>query len=444
MVSSNIGTTSADSRALGAFETAQALTNAHTPFNVVTVLPLRNGPAEQTVRWALDALQERHPLLRSKLVPARGGIRFEPTAEPIPLEHADRADDRYWLEVAESELGLALDTVKGPLVRCRRVADSAQGNESELVLTFHHAIMDATSGANVVRELLTACASIEAGEPPELGPPLPLLPAEDDLFPATAPGGRRRSSTAGFVARQMADEISYRFRTRGTRRPPVYPQGTCKVLCRRLPKDDTNALIRTCRARRLSLNSALNAAMLVAVHHLLYEGEATLLRHFNFADLRSVLEPRVAEEHLGSYHGMLRVTVPMPSQSDLWTTATAVNDLISAAARRGDTFQSALMSKAMMRVILSQGRQRMGSTALSYTGPSRLPRKFGSIEAASPEVFISNLTLGPEYTAQARLADGGLFWNIVYLDCDMDRATADRISDEMLDILRAGSAGGAA
>jgi hypothetical protein len=85
----------------------------------------------------------------------------------------------------------------------------------------------------------------------------------------------------------------------------------------------------------------------------------------------------------------------------------------------------------------------MGTTALSYTGPSRLPRRFGSIEVSSPEVFISNLTLGPEYTAQARLADGELFWNIVYLDCDMDRATADRISDEMLEILRAGSAGGA-
>ena len=101
------------------------------------------------------------------------------------------------------------------------------------------------------------------------------------------------------------------------------------------------------------------------------------------------------------------------------------------------------MSTAMMKPILRRHRQRMGNTALSYTGPSRLPRRFGAIEISSPEVFISNLTLGPEYTAQARLADGELRWNIVYLDCDMDRAKADRISDEMLDILRAGSTRGA-
>jgi hypothetical protein len=210
-----------------------------------------------------------------------------------------------------------------------------------------------------------------------------------------------------------------------------------------LGEDDTTALVRACRGHRLPLNSALNASMLLAVHRLVYDGKTTILRHFNFADLRQALKPRITEEHLGSYHGMLRVSVPMPAGADLWATAAEVSERLSAGARRGDTFQSVRLSAAMMRPILRQRRQRMGTTALSYTGPSRLPHRFGSIEVSSPDVFISNLTLGPEYTAQARLADGELRWNIVYLDCDMDRATADRISDEMLDILRTGSAGGA-
>jgi hypothetical protein len=209
-----------------------------------------------------------------------------------------------------------------------------------------------------------------------------------------------------------------------------------------LAEEDTTALVRACRSRRLTLGSALNAAMLVAVHRLLYDDKPTLLRHFNFADLRLVLKPRVAAETLGSYHGMLRVTVPMPSGTGLWATASVVNEKISSAARRGDSLWSVKLSTAMMRPILRQQKQRMGTTALSYTGPSRLPRRFGSIEVSSPDVFISNLTLGPEYTAQARLADGELHWNIVYLDCDMDRAMADRISDEMLIVLRTGSAGG--
>ena len=433
---------SLQSRALGAFETAQALTDDHTPFNVVVVLPLRNGPREQTLHRALEAIQKRHPLLRSRLEAVDRGFIFTPTPRPISLESFDRVGDSAWIEIAERELGRALDTESGPLMRCSRIAGSEDEQSSELVLTFHHSIMDATSGANVVRELLTACATIEAGRSPEIGPALPLMPAEDDLFPDTAPGGRRRPTVAGFLLRQLADEVGYRLRTIGARRPPVHQSGNCRVLCRRLGVQDTTALVRSCRGRRLPLNSALNASMLLAVHRLLYDGKPTFLRHFNFADLRQVLRPRVSEEHLGSYHAMLRVTVRMPAEADLWATAAEVNQRISAGARRGDTFASVRLSAAMMRPILKQRRQRMGTTALSYTGPSRLPRRFGSIEVSNPEIFISNLTLGPEYTAQASLADGKLRWNIVYLDCDMDRATADRISDEMLDILRAGSTGG--
>jgi hypothetical protein len=418
VLSSNIDIESVDSRALGAFETAQALTNAHTPFNIVAVLPLRKGPNEETLRRAIDALQERHPLLRSRLKPIDDGYLFTPTNRPMPLESLDRVDDSTWIEVAERELGRALNTDFGPLARCLRIA--GEGVASEIVLTVHHSIMDATSGATVVRELLTACAAIDAGEKPSLGPPLPMMPAEDDLIPDILPGGRRRSNVAGFLLRQLADEAAFRIRTIGGRRPPVHQSGTCRILSRRLTEEDTAALVRACRSHRLPLNAALNAAMLLAVHRHLYDGKATRLRHLNFADLRQTLKPRVTEEHIGSYHGMLRVS-----------------------ARRGDTFHSVRLSTAMMRPILRQQRQRMGATALSYTGPARLPHRFGAIEFSSPEVFISNLTLGPEYTAQARLAGGELRWNIVYLDCDMDRAGADRISDEMLDILRAGPTRGA-
>ncbi len=439
MVSSGIDLASVESRALGTFETAQALTNAYAPFNVVAVLPLRNGPGHETLRRALDALQIRHPLLRMKLEPTDRGFRFEPTARSVQLETLDRSEGSTWMQAAENELNRALDTTSGPLLRCLRVSRPTDTSESECILTFHHSIVDATSGANVVRELLIACAAIDARETPQLGSPLPLMPPEDDLFPDSAPGGGRRSSVAGFLVRQLADEVSYRLRTIGGRRPPVHPSGACRVLCRRLGEDDTSRVVRACRSRRLPLNSALNAAMLVAVHRVLYDGKATLLRHFNFADLRPILRPRVTAEHLGSYHAMLRVTVPMPSDAGLWATAEQANRRITTAVHRGDTFASVQLSAAMMRPILHQRRQRMGTTALSYTGPSRLPRRFGSIEASSPDVFISNLTLGPEYTARASLAEGELRWNIVYLDCDMDRAIADRISDEMLDVLRAGS-----
>jgi hypothetical protein len=427
---------SVPNRPLGSFETAQALTDAHSPFNVVAVLRLQNGPVETTIRHALDALQERHPLLRAAIVPSDHGLRFAPCDRPIALERFDRDDDSTWKRHAETELNRAFDAKAGPLMRCRLVSDGGQGGSSEIILSFHHSVIDGASGTNALAELLGACASIEAGETPEIGPPLPLLQPSEAIFPPSHLGFRRHLSLAGFLIRQMADEISYRIRSIGTRRPPIHPIGSCRVLCRSLDANDTTALVRSCRRRRLSLNSALNAAMMLAVQRRMYEGKTVPIRHFNFADLRPLLKPPVPNEHILGLYSMLRVTVSVRAGDDLWTTAGEVNRAVTRSARRGDFFSSVCLSAAMMRMILGQGNQRMGTTALAYTGPPRLPRTLGSAEITGLEVFVSNLTLGPEFTAQVRLFDGELRWNILYLDCDLDRAAAESVADEMLSMLR--------
>lgn len=423
-------------RPLGSFETAQALTDAHTPFVVVALLKLRNGPGETTIRQALDALQQRHPLLRAAFVSSDDGLRFVPCERPITLDFLDRDDDSTWVGAVEAELGRRFDTQVGPLVRCQLIGNREGRTSSELILSFHHSIIDGASGTNAVGELLAACALIEAGEKPDIGPQLPLLPPSESLFPPRHLGGRRLLRLAGFLGRQMADEITYRVRSIGARRPPIHSSGLCRVLCRSLDADDTTALVRASRRRRLSLNSVLNAAMLLAVQRRLYGGKTTPMRHFNFADLRPLLKPPVTSEHILGLHSMLRVTVVVRAENDLWSTASEVNRAVTNGARRGDLFSSVVMSAPMMRIILGQGKQRMGTTALAYAGAPRLPRSFGSTEVAGLEVFVSNLTLGPEFTAQVRLIDGALKWNIVYLDSDMDRVTAESIADEMLSSLK--------
>ena len=79
---------------------------------------------------------------------------------------------------------------------------------------------------------------------------------------------------------------------------------------------------------------------------------------------------------------------------------------------------------------------RMGAAALAYTGPLKLPRHVGAIRIRGVRAMVSNLVLGPEYTAHARLYGGRLCWDHVYLDCDMDESTAAGITDEIFDLLR--------
>jgi hypothetical protein len=77
----------------------------------------------------------------------------------------------------------------------------------------------------------------------------------------------------------------------------------------------------------------------------------------------------------------------------------------------------------------------MGATTLSYFGPVQFPASYGSFEVTGLHAFVANFTVGPEYSALVRLFRGELWWDIMYLDCDMDAAAAQQIAREMQTVL---------
>jgi hypothetical protein len=166
-----------------------------------------------------------------------------------------------------------------------------------------------------------------------------------------------------------------------------------------------------------------------------------------FADLRPYLRPPVPAEALGSLISMLRYTIPVEPGTEegesFRSLARRVTDQVADGFRRGDKYCALLLAETMMRQVTSQRSDRMAATAISYGGAFR----GGSLEGDGPlrvrglRAFVSNFEVGPEYTAQARILDGALQLDVVYLDSDMDAALAGTIAEEILDILRA--AGGA-
>lgn len=440
-------------RELGTFETALTLTGRHAPFVVVLVLELDGGPPPERLRAALDTLQRRHSLLAVRIAEDSGRFRFEPDGvPPIPLASLERSGETRWTEVAEAELGRPLDEATGPLARCTYLAPAAAGGPSEVVLAFHHAVIDGASAQALAGELLALCGPEgEAGTAsggPEAAPPLPPV---EELFPASFRGARGLLRQVGFAARQVGDEAAWRWRTRTARpRPPDEPARS-RVLPVRLEADATAALVRRSRRERVTLHGALSAALLLAAQAHLHGGRAGPLRHVTFADLRPWLRPPVPPERLGCCISMLRHTVEMPpggeGRARFWTLARRIDAQVTAGLRRGDKLTAVLLAERMMRSVLGQPQHRMdhrmGTTALSYGGAVRLAGRGRSGTApGSPALrglhgFISNLAVGPEYTAQASLFGGELLLDVVYLDADMDRALAERIAGEALATLRA-------
>lgn len=414
-------------------EKAQAFTNEFFPFNAVVILRVTNGPPEETLREVLDILQSRHPLLRVHIWKEKNRYFFESLGTPkIPLKVISRKSNEFWQQVAEEELNQVLDFSKGPLVRLTYIIDPDKKKESEIVINFHHSIIDAASGTNLVHEMLSLCHSHSSTGDSKT---FELIPPVEKFFPPAFKGIRRKWNNFLFILRQMGDELLYRLRSRGCRKAPIHSEGRGKILPMILSKEITNALCKLSRRKRVTLNSLFAAALMMAVQKHIYEGSVVPFRNFSFADLRSYITPPLQEEYLGSYFAMMRFTVRMKENPQVWDLAREINDILYSSVKKGDKFSFNLLSAMIMKAILRFKSFRMGTTAVSYTGPVKLEKNYGKIEVKEIHAFVSNFVLGPEYTAQVRLFNKQFYWDILYVDADMDQKQAQVIADEIRNIL---------
>jgi hypothetical protein len=416
-------------RPLGGFESAEAWTGESFAYNAVAVVRLSGGLSAERLAAALAEVQRRHPLLRVRLERRGGRWFFATAAGAVPLRRVERDGDERWRAVVEEELDRRLETDCAPLARCCLVALAGDDGACELVLVLHHAIADAASAATICRELLTLCGGGSLA-PVEERAALP--PAPDTLFPPRFHGLARYPALAAFLARRLAEEVAYLWRSRGARSAAPAGPAHCRILPVALGEAATRALVRGCRRHRVPLNSALNAALLLAVQEHRYGGRALPLRYFAFADLRPYLEPPPPPETVASYLTTMRFTLGVGRGEGFWQLAGRIGRQLLVSFRRGEKFLFCMTAAPLLRAIIRLRRMRFGSAAVSYTGPLSFPERFGGLEVRGFNAFVSNMPIGAEVTGLARLYRGRLWWDFVTLDADMDEAAARAIAADIL------------
>jgi hypothetical protein len=423
-------------RKLGAFELAQTLSDEYFPFNAVGVLRLSNGPDPDSLRKALGILQSRHPLLRANIKKTDQNYYYHiDETDGIPLKLYPRKGESFWKKEVEEQLNSPLYTASGPLIRYTYLYSESPGAECEIINTHHHSIVDAVSVYNMFHEMLSLLGAIQMGSNLDDYTPLPLLSPEDFFFPPKFKGFTGKLRTAGFMMRQISDEFSYRLGMRGKRKAAVHPTARCHILPVVLPANVTRNLIRRTRRHRITINSALNAAIVLATHRVLYDGQTMPFRYITFADLRPYLKPPVSNNHTGTYHSVMRFTIPVGKNKNFWEFAASINNQIFKSVKRGDKFISALMSPMMMRTHIGQQSWRMGNTAISYPGVAGIEPQYGQTRVNAIHGFVSNFPIGPEYTGSARIFENKLWMDFVYLDSDMDHTLALTIADKIRTII---------
>ncbi|MFC1936345.1 condensation domain-containing protein [Chloroflexota bacterium] len=423
-------------RKIGKFETAPAVANDFACFNLVGILKLEHAPSAEIVQKSLDILQNHHPALRTRINKIKDSYRFSDQAiQKIPLKVEERTDDNQWIPKVESYLNNPVDWAAGPLLNCTYLKNSNPPGVAEIIFAFHHSIVDANSLVIFLEDFLNICAAQQAGVPIEGYGGYPALPAVEDMFPRLYKGLPMVFRTMGFMMRQMASEMVIMWKTKGKRKPPLDLDSVAHVLTMTLDEEDTTALVKSVRKHKVTLNSVQHAAILTATWKHLYEEDSIPAKHILFQNLRPYLSPPLEEDVLGSYIAMIQLVIELDSKRDFWDLSREINQAVYSTGKSGDKFISANLSGALLKMLFRFKSFRMALTAMNYSGAISLQKNYGDIKVVDVHGFSSNFGLGPEFSAQTLMYKGKLYWNIVYLDTDMNGETAQAITDEIKYIL---------
>lgn len=128
--------------------------DSQTPLNCIFTVKINGEISEENLKIALNKIQQKHPLLRSKIDTSEKYPVFveEKEIEPIPIRISERKTDEDWLSESEKEWYRIFEDVKKPLAQVVWVKGQPT---SEIMLVMPHCICDGTSLVTLMREILS-------------------------------------------------------------------------------------------------------------------------------------------------------------------------------------------------------------------------------------------------------------------------------------------------
>lgn len=386
--------------------------------------PIEEGPLKK----ALLRIQERHPLLRAKIVDTQdrktGFEVFETTTlteNALPLEMVQATHNTAWQDIYEARSKDHFETYLWKLIW---ITNSPEHHH--FIVLQHHAISDAMSISSFVSELL----SIYSDEP--LKQPYDLLPSVEALLP-TGSGGE--SSEFG-PQKQAVKKWTYEANA------PLENRQT-KYIFTSLKPSELESFKIACRKHKVSLNSAINTALLRSMT----KGQESVL--FSSAiDLRRHCKPKVPKDAIGCYVMMVETIHAMDHNDDFWQAAQKIEyDLKSSileVEKEGflpKTYDRDLFQKSMQESLqesATKGEFPFGP-GMSNVGNLTYPVKYGARRLKSMH-FSTPQTSG-EFMLLVYVLTFNKQINLVfaYTSPLISEKTATSLSEKYLEILRSAS-----
>ncbi|UQA97196.1 phthiocerol/phthiodiolone dimycocerosyl transferase family protein [Streptomyces halobius] len=429
------------------------------PLNVIARAQVRGPLPVPLLRQALNALQDRHPLLRVAIAADAAGRDpwFMPCpGSPIPLRRrsltagTDTNPAAWWeREVDEQELPDPIDGAAGPLARAVVLTQGAPDGTGEhvhdLLLTLSHSIADGTTALALLEEWIRLAARLGGAAEEVAAAPGPAgwraLPAPEAMFPRRHRG---LPGAIGALTRQLRDQLD-RQRTRARRVAPSQAvpveQRRTRLLHRSLAPEELDALSRACRREGATVHGALAAAMVTAVAD--DAGAAAEPGHYVIGspvDFRGQLLPPVSLHEAGAYVATLPSYVAYRPGLPLWPMARDVSRDLARRRRAGDHFAminllglagpaTPATSGPFVRRVASSGP---GNLCLSNIGRYDFPESVGQWQVTGAQ-FIAGISVSGCFVATVNTSHGHLHWNFTHVEDIVPRPRAERLATACVD-----------
>jgi hypothetical protein len=283
-------------RPLGAFEELFCLFDQHFPTNGALAAQITGYTTVQQWRDALDAVQQRHPLLSACIDTTFNRVPHfrRVTGQCIPLRVVTSPNARWQREIAE-EVNEPFTPDQAPLFRAVLLH---QETHCTFILSSHHAVCDGSSRIFLLRDILLALSghALES---------LPLAASREILF-----GAQQRTST---------DPGLPSFAAQRPRLP--YVEGI------RLTPEQTSALQHRAREEGVTIHAAISAALTIAGRAIDESWRNNPLRIMSPAEIRDVLG--LKDQCMVSFGGS-EISIAPGGSMTFWDLARFAKDGLSA------------------------------------------------------------------------------------------------------------------
>ncbi|MDZ8226395.1 MULTISPECIES: condensation domain-containing protein [unclassified Nostoc] len=345
----------------------------------VNVARIEGAIKPAILQQALDCLQKVHPLLQSHIVNLEDGAYFQwEGTTKIPLYVIDKQDENQWLKVAEEELHQKFPRNTSPLCRVTLLRSSINNGINEIIMTFHHAIVDGMSCMLFVDQLLFYYQQMTAGENIPKVVTMQLLPPLEKLLNSSL-------ISKNNVAEKQHDEVISTPQLIIEEEAPPSDRHTCLVT-RIVSQDMTLRLSDRCKQEKTTVHGALCAAMLLAAAKIAFTDLPLSLSCGSNVNLRKYCKPEVSTGHIACFASIVEEIHTLQSNTKFWNLARECKLKISHAISIGNPIARILsddLKNVNRDIILKMSNHQMGqknTIHISNLGKFNLADKYGELK----------------------------------------------------------------